>query len=58
MGLNITNGQCVNSSVPNNVTFGEQGGPLGNAALRLTASITPLWGMFAAGLVALAFTIV
>ncbi|TFK48542.1 hypothetical protein OE88DRAFT_1684649 [Heliocybe sulcata] len=28
--LDIANGQCVNSSIPQNVTFGEQGGVLGN----------------------------
>ncbi|KAI0374582.1 hypothetical protein BV20DRAFT_960700 [Pilatotrama ljubarskyi] len=28
--LNITNGQCRNDSVPQNVTFGEQGGIIGN----------------------------
>ncbi|KAK9894313.1 hypothetical protein P389DRAFT_174366 [Cystobasidium minutum MCA 4210] len=26
-GLDIANGQCVNQSIPQNVTFGEQGGP-------------------------------
>ena len=30
MGLNITNGQCRNNSVPQNITFGEQGGIVGN----------------------------
>ncbi|KAI9069069.1 hypothetical protein FKP32DRAFT_1617696 [Trametes sanguinea] len=30
--LNITNGQCRNDSVPQNVTFGEQGGVLGNGS--------------------------
>ncbi|GJE96402.1 Phosphatidate phosphatase APP1 family protein [Phanerochaete sordida] len=28
--LDVANGQCVNSSIPQNVTFGEQGGVLGN----------------------------
>ncbi|KAI8982873.1 hypothetical protein BD414DRAFT_418912 [Trametes punicea] len=35
--LNITNGQCRNDSVPQNITFGEQGGVLGNnRAIGLT----------------------
>lgn len=29
MGLDISNGQCYNASVPQNVTFGYQGLPLG-----------------------------
>jgi hypothetical protein len=27
IGLDIANGQCVNQTIPQNVTFGEQGGP-------------------------------
>lgn len=36
MNLDIPSGQCVNQSVPQNVTFGEQGGILGHnsGALR------------------------
>ncbi|VDB88911.1 unnamed protein product [Peniophora sp. CBMAI 1063] len=32
VNLDVAGGQCVNSSVPQNVTFSEQGGVLGNAA--------------------------
>jgi len=41
MGLDISNGQCYNSSVPQNVTFGYQGLPLGfsgNGNVNLTQS--------------------
>jgi len=41
MGLDISNGQCYNASVPQNVTFGYQGLPLGlsgNGNVNLTAS--------------------
>jgi hypothetical protein len=41
MGLDISNGQCYNSSVQQNVTFGYQGLPLdlsGNGNLNYTAS--------------------
>ena len=37
--LDIVNGQCVNSTVPQNVTFGEQGGILdsgSNGAISLS----------------------
>lgn len=39
MNIDVTSGNCVNSSVPQNVTFGEQGGVLDNAALRSSASL-------------------
>lgn len=32
MNLDIESGQCVNSSIPQNVTFGEQGGFLDSGA--------------------------
>lgn len=35
MNLDIASGQCMNSSIPQNVSFGEQGGILDNAAVRL-----------------------
>ena len=33
MNLDVASGQCVNSSIPQNVTFSEQGGPLSNAGI-------------------------
>ncbi|TCD60431.1 hypothetical protein EIP91_010073 [Steccherinum ochraceum] len=39
MNIDVTSGNCVNSSVPQNVTFGEQGGVLDNAAFRSSASL-------------------
>lgn len=30
--LDIGSGQCVNSSIPQNVTFGEQGGVVGHSS--------------------------
>jgi hypothetical protein len=41
INLDIANGQCVNSSVPQNVTFGEQGGPFKNAAV--VSAFRPTW---------------
>ena len=38
MGLNVTNGDCVNITVPQNVTFGEQGGVLDNGSTSVTTS--------------------
>ena len=32
MNLDVAGGQCVNQSIPQNITFSEQGGVLGNAA--------------------------
>ena len=45
--LNVTNGECVNASVPQNVQFGEQGGPLGgsSAAAKLSLSVAWTWIM-------------
>ena len=40
--LDIASGQCVNSSIPQNVTFGEQGGVLDSgksSAIRLGAGV-------------------
>lgn len=45
MNIDIASGNCVNPSVPQNVTFGEQGGVLGdnsNAASRAGATLG--WG--------------
>lgn len=39
MGLDIVNGQCVNASIPQNVTFGEQNLPFGAAG----AVVPPGW---------------
>ena len=38
IGLNITNGDCVNNTVPQNVTFGEQGGVLNNGSIGVMTS--------------------
>ena len=38
MDLNITNGDCVNNTVPQNVTFGEQGGVLDNGSTSVMTS--------------------
>ena len=55
MNLDISNGQCVNDSVPQNVSFGEQGGVLGNnaalgrapyAAAAICAAISCALGLF------------
>ena len=35
MNLDIEGGQCVNASVPQNVTFGEQGGFLDSGAVAV-----------------------
>ena len=52
VNLDVAGGQCVNSSVPQNVTFGEQGGVLGNAALpRVRAG--GAWAAVAAAVLAL-----
>ena len=40
--LNIGSGQCVNDSVPQNVTFGEQGGVLGGKS-NASAGIYAHW---------------
>lgn len=53
MDLDIPSGQCVNSSVPQNVSFGEQGGILDNAA---SASLVPMSWMSAAVAVAVVAT--
>lgn len=61
--LNVTDGQCVNTSVPQDVQFGEQGGILGssNAAVRLGANrlaqITWLWFISAAVAAVLGFAV-
>ncbi|KZV63638.1 hypothetical protein PENSPDRAFT_757820 [Peniophora sp. CONT] len=39
VNLDVAGGQCVNSSVPQNVTFGEQGGPLSNSAMKPAAGM-------------------
>ncbi|KAM5530286.1 hypothetical protein V8D89_013382 [Ganoderma adspersum] len=36
--LNITNGECVNNTIPQNVAFGEQGGILDNGSTSVTTS--------------------
>ncbi|KAI0086367.1 hypothetical protein BDY19DRAFT_894923 [Irpex rosettiformis] len=36
--LDIVSGQCVNSSIPQNVTYGEQGGVLDSAAILINTS--------------------
>jgi hypothetical protein len=43
MNLDIANGQCRNDSIPQNVTFSEQGGPLSggsSAAVALNAKVS------------------
>ena len=51
--LDIVNGQCVNSSIPQNVTFGEQGGVLDSgksSAVGLGARVVN-WGVGSAVIV-------
>lgn len=48
MNLDIASGNCVNQSVPQNVTFGEQGGVLGNLAIR-TAGVPLGWSALVVG---------
>jgi len=43
MNLDIASGQCVNSSIPQNVTFSEQGGILGNAAGSFKSGLNREW---------------
>ncbi|KAI0782262.1 hypothetical protein C8Q75DRAFT_727837 [Abortiporus biennis] len=47
MNLDIANGQCVNSSIPQNVTFGEQGGILDNGAASFMGrnQLLGWWGL-------------
>ena len=47
MGLDIANGQCKNNSIPQNITFGQQGGVLGNngaVALGATRYVALVYG--------------
>ena len=43
MNIDIASGNCVNQSVPQNVTFSEQGGVLGNGGVRSSA-VQSGWG--------------
>jgi hypothetical protein len=53
--LDIANGQCVNSSIPQNVTFGEQGGVLGhNSSGALRVPVVSGLHAWAVALVAIA----
>ncbi|KAH8099621.1 hypothetical protein BXZ70DRAFT_1000825 [Cristinia sonorae] len=45
MNIDVTSGNCVNASVPQNVTFGEQGGILDSPASRSVATVG--WGALA-----------
>ena len=53
--LDIENGECVNSTIPQNVTFGEQGGVLdsGNGAVALSLGRAQYAAAVVATLVAL-----
>ncbi|OJT14089.1 Phosphatidate phosphatase APP1 [Trametes pubescens] len=57
--LNITGGQCRNDSVPQNVTFGEQGGILGNngALGRVALGRVPYAASFVGTAVALVLSL-
>lgn len=57
--LNITGGQCRNDSVPQNVTFGEQGGILGNngALGQVALGRVPYTAAFAGTAVALVLSL-
>ncbi|TFY74755.1 hypothetical protein EWM64_g9258 [Hericium alpestre] len=57
--LDITSGQCVNSSIPQNISFGEQGGVLGdndNSNAALSSRLAREWRM--SSLVAVAAVVV
>ena len=56
MGLNITNGQCRNDSVPQNITFGEQGGIVGNNSGAVALGATQYATVVFAAVVALALS--
>lgn len=56
--LDIASGQCVNSSISQNVTFGEQGGVLDSGksgAIGLSHGIGMMWlvGVFVGGVLAM-----
>ena len=44
MNLDIEGGQCVNASIPQNVTFGEQGGFLDSGAGAVAFGSGPRYG--------------
>lgn len=43
LNLDIVSGQCVNKTIPQNVTFGEQGGVLGNNNAAVPVHFTQLF---------------
>ena len=51
MNLDIEGGQCVNASVPQNVTFGEQGGFLDSGAGTVAFGSGTRYGAVAVGAV-------
>lgn len=52
MNLDIASGQCMNQSVPQNVSFGEQGGILDSAAVVVPRGAASWMSMAAAVVVA------
>ena len=61
MNLDIENGECMNSTIPQNVTFGEQGGVLGdngdNGAPALAFGHTQYAAAIAGAVVALLLSV-
>jgi len=52
-GLDVAGGECYNTSIPQNVTFGMQGSVLGSDAGGVSAGRSGMWAMMAAVLATL-----